>query len=111
MRLRCSIVLLLVLAACGNDVDSMCQTSMLTYQNFGEPFMESWCNGCHSSALPPGMRQLAPSDVNFDTLPEIRAQWLAIVQTTTDLQTMPPEGGPSQDERTMLADWMRCGAK
>ena len=103
-------VLALALAACGNDVDPACRPTDITYQTFGEPFMATWCNGCHSAALPPGMRQDAPDDVNFDTLDEIRTQWLPIVQTTTDVETMPPEGGPSSSERQLLAAWLRCGA-
>ena len=89
----------------------MCRTSSLTYQNFGEPFMANWCNGCHSSGLPSGMRQLAPADVNFDTLAEIRAQSVAILVTTVTDVTMPPEGGPSDDERALLSQWMDCGAR
>lgn len=107
MRLLYSVLLL---AACGDDIDADCRTSQLTYETFGAPFMANWCNGCHSSALPPGMRQDAPVGVDFDTLDLIRAQALTIVRTTADIRTMPPEGGPSDDERAMLATWMRCGA-
>lgn len=107
MRLLCSLVFL---AACGEDRDPSCAQSQLSYQTFGAPFMTDWCNGCHSSMLPVSMRQQAPLGVDFDTLDEVRAQAFAIVQTTTDLQTMPPEGGPTDAERAMLADWVRCGA-
>jgi uncharacterized membrane protein len=108
MRWPCSVAL--AVAACGSDVDPSCRTSTLTYDTFGAPFMASWCNGCHSAALDPGMRQDAPYGINFDTVTEIRAQWLAIAQTTIDLETMPPEGGPSPDERALLGAWLRCGA-
>jgi uncharacterized membrane protein len=101
---------LVLLAACGNDVDPSCQTSRLTYENFGAVFLENWCNGCHSDGLPYGMRQTAPLDVNFDTLDEVRAQSFAIVRTTAIARTMPPEGGPTEDERALLAEWMQCGA-
>ena len=107
MRLLCSLVLL---AACGDDRTPSCEQSQLTYQTFGAPFMTSWCNGCHSAGLPANMRQLAPIDINFDTLGEIRAQAFTIVNTTTDLRTMPPEGGPSDAERQLLSQWMSCGA-
>lgn len=102
--------LLLVLAACGNDVDPACRSHDLSYQTFGAPFMANWCNGCHGAALPPGMRQDAPYAINFDTIDEIRAQWLTIARTTVDVETMPPEGGPSEAERALLAAWLRCGA-
>src|SRR5206468_2613646 len=86
---------LVLLAACGNDVDPSCATSYLTYQNFGAAFMANWCRGCHSDGLPVGMRQSAPGEINFDTLDEVRSQELAIVRTTAMARTMPPEGGPS----------------
>ena len=104
------LLLSLLLVACGDDRTPACEQSQLSYATFGQPFMLSWCNGCHSTQLPSNMRQAAPIDINFDTLTEIRSQSFSIVQTTTDLRTMPPEGGPSDAERQMLAQWMSCGA-
>lgn len=103
----CSVALALV-AACGTDVDPACRTSE-TYQTVGGPFIENWCRGCHSIDLPIGQRQRAPGDVNFDTIDEIRAQAPAIERVIT-AGTMPPAGGPSDDERTMMMQWLRCGA-
>src|SRR5688572_17707529 len=36
----------------------------LSYDSFGKPFLDEWCNECHSA--PSGDRQGAPDDVRFD---------------------------------------------
>jgi uncharacterized membrane protein len=88
-----------------------CETSYLDHASFGEPFLLDWCTGCHSSALPPNMRQQAPADVNFDTLEDAR-RWAPRIgaRATGAMPTMPPAGGPSAEERALLAEWLACGA-
>jgi hypothetical protein len=113
-------LLALVLAACGTNVPEPppgqgsgidCSMSVLTYQNFGAPFIENWCRGCHSSGLPADMRQDSPAESNFDTLAEVHTWSDGIVSLAGgDPATMPPAGGPSDDERTLLVEWMTCGA-
>ncbi|MBV8762631.1 MAG: hypothetical protein JO257_35425 [Deltaproteobacteria bacterium] len=115
--------LLLVVAACGVgpapngssqqiDPDTCAKTSYLDYTSFGEPFLENWCRGCHSSQLPPAMRQMAPANVNFDSLDDVH-HWATVITTRAagSAASMPPAGGPSDDERQMLVDWLGCGAK
>jgi uncharacterized membrane protein len=97
-------------AACGADTDPTCAQSFLRYDNFGAPFIVNWCRACHSAGTPPDMRQQAPADVNFDTLPEIRRWSLAIRITAGQGSSMPPAGGPSAEERQMLVEWLACGA-
>lgn len=119
---------LLAVAACGNDTRIAeeapdagggagsgsavaCGSSFLDYNNFGAPFVLDWCTGCHSSTLRAGMRQGAPVGVNLDTLAEIRERAAAIiVRTSSATPTMPPAGGPSGEERTLMAEWLTCGA-
>lgn len=103
-------MLALVVAACGEDTDPFCERSFLRYDNFGSPFIANWCRACHSAALPPDMRQDAPTDINFDTLAEVRAWAVLIQRTAGDGATMPPAGGPSAAERAMLVEWLHCGA-
>jgi uncharacterized membrane protein len=98
------------LAGCGEDLPAGCEDSPLTYATFGEPFMTSWCRGCHSRELPPEMRQLAPLDVNFNTLDEVRRRTRRVAFLIGDSQTMPPAGGPSAAERALAVEWLRCGA-
>lgn len=89
-----------------------CATSYLTYENFGDPFVASWCRGCHSSEVPVGMRQKAPDDVNFDEVGDVRTWGAQISAKVTGAEpSMPPAGGPSDDERALLAEWIACGAR
>jgi uncharacterized membrane protein len=118
-----------VLAACGTDsmprdgdgsgsnepevVDpNVCDDSYLDYDNFGAPFVINWCRGCHSSAVPAGMRQKAPAGANFDNLDQVRMWGDRIAGRATGTQpNMPPAGGPSEQERKLLAEWLACGAQ
>ena len=107
-------------AGCGTDPPSSgdpvppdaCETSYLDYTSFGEPFVLDWCSGCHSASLPPNMRQQAPVHVSFDTLEGVRQfQGRIAARATGAMATMPPAGGPSIEERALLAEWLACGAK
>ncbi|HEY5935522.1 MAG TPA: hypothetical protein VIU61_12820 [Kofleriaceae bacterium] len=119
MRSWPSLVLVVALG-CGNDravgddeVDpDRCETSYLTYNNFGEPFALDWCRGCHSSDVPMNMRQKAPIDVNFDSHEDIMT-WRERIESraTGDEPTMPPAGGPGEAERALLGEWLACGAR
>ena len=119
MRSWPSLVLVVALG-CGNDRalgdddfdPDRCETSYLTYGNFGEPFALDWCRGCHSSDVPMGMRQKAPIDVNCDTHEDIMT-WRERIESraTGDEPTMPPAGGPGEAERALLGEWLACGAR
>ena len=85
--------------------------SFLTYENFGLPHMLTFCNGCHSSMLPADMRQMAPLEVNFDSLDDVRDQAANIWARSGDQHdTMPPVGAAAEDERYLLGEWLACGA-
>ena len=125
--MRSWLSVLVLVAACGNDVGmpaggddgtdpptdpDVCETSYLEYSNFGEPFVLNWCRGCHSSTVPAGMRQKAPIDVNFDTEADVLAHKERIRSRSTGTKpTMPPAGGPTAEERALLAEWIDCGMK
>jgi uncharacterized membrane protein len=97
----------------GSDITAkQCETSYLDYANFAAAFSADWCRGCHGAAVPEGMRQKAPLDVNFDSLDALRHWNERIrVRATGDAPTMPPAGGPSTEERALLAEWLACGAR
>ncbi len=111
----------LIAAGCGSDGEGggnpppdpdACETSYLDFTSFGEPFLLDWCAGCHSASLPPNMRQMAPADVNFDTIEGVRRFGDRIAaRASGPTPTMPPAGGPSAEERALLAEWISCGAK
>jgi uncharacterized membrane protein len=87
------------------------EDSPLTYDSFGDPFMRNWCTACHSSDLPAGTRQGAPVAVDLDSRAGV-LEWTARIEARAlgEPPTMPPTPGPSADERTLLAEWLACGA-
>ncbi len=126
---RGALLLSLTLAACTADMapeaeepdpdlvgetfdERICpEDSYLTWEDFGGPFMYSWCNGCHAAALPQGERQKAPLGVDFDTVQDVRLWADRIWARAGDHNaTMPPVGGPDEPERVMLGEWLACGS-
>ena len=87
------------------------EDSILTYENFGGPFMLSYCTGCHHSRLPADMRQMAPIDVNFDDIDDVRAWADRIwIRSADQNASMPPVGPPDDVARMRLGEWLACGA-
>ena len=102
-------------------------TMALTYENFGQTFMATYCTWCHDSALPRSKRNEAPIYHDYNSL-------LGVLETAghVDEQAgfgpdaentfMPPErcptiaGGPldrdcprpTDEERRQLAAWLAC---
>lgn len=116
------VLALLLVAACGEDplfgppTESVCPTTQtLTYDNFGKPFMESYCTRCHSSELVGEARMGAPSFHDFDTLFGIKAVSDHIDETAAFgpaamNNSMPPNGArPTAEERRQLGEWIACG--
>lgn len=85
--------------------------SFLTYENFGGPFMLSYCTTCHATRLPADMRQGSPIDVNFDDVEDVR-EWADLIwlRAADQNQSMPPVGPPSDEERGRLGEWLACGS-
>lgn len=104
----------LSLLACGDDVGDGdvgdCDTSTLTYDNFGSSFMTSYCLDCHSTSA--SNRQGAPISVDFDSLMDVQNQASSVNRRSGIGTTMPPTSFssiPSASERTMLTEWIDCG--
>lgn len=92
--------------------------SSLTYQTFGQAFMNTYCTGCHSSEQPASARRGAPSDHNLDTIEGIRAVSPGHIDQTSAAgearvnAAMPPanyDPKPSEVERRKLGEWLACG--
>ncbi len=87
------------------------EDSTLTWESFGGPYVRSYCSSCHGSALPADMRQNAPLGLDFENVEQVRMHadriWLRAADQNA---TMPPVGAPAQDERTLLGEWLACGA-
>lgn len=85
--------------------------SILTWENFGGPYVLSYCTTCHHSALPADGRQQAPVGVNLETVELVRAQADRIwIRGADQNATMPPVGAPAADDRALLGEWLACGA-
>jgi len=111
------------LVACGgtppppSGTGATCPTSStLTYANFGQDFMATYCTRCHSANLTGASRFDAPVGLNFDTRDEVFAQRVAIDAQAGSgpngtFTTMPNDSpAPTPDERADLAEWLACGA-
>lgn len=100
----------------GPPTESTCPTgSTLTYNNFGKPFMENYCTGCHHSELTGAARKGAPSFHDFDTLFGIKAVSDHIDETAAAGPAVVNDGMPQDDptptemERHQLGEWIACG--
>lgn len=82
----------------------------LSYETFGQEFMQHYCQTCHSSFAPD--RKGAPSDYVFDTREQV-IEWIDRIyeRSAGDNVSMPPgPEDPPQAERDDLAEWLACGA-
>lgn len=97
------------LVACGGSVPiEACPDSGtdLTYDNFADGFFNSYCRSCHAT----GSGIAEAQDLPFDTFEDIKAHADEIAaEAAGDNTSMPPGGGPTQDERDQLAEWIACG--
>lgn len=113
---RALLVLGFTLGACnGPEEDPLCDREVaLTYENWGGGFMDTHCNGCHSSIIAPAQRRGAPAGVDFDTYGGImswaeRVEDRVITAAAEERSQMPPGGGPTAEELEMLHEWLQCG--
>ena len=89
--------------------DPFCEgVPVVDWDNFGHGFLIESCQGCHARTAPE--RFGAPQDVFFDTVQDAWARADDILDTVTgEDPTMPPRGGVTEDDRTRLLWWLRCG--
>jgi hypothetical protein len=86
-----------------------CETEV-TWEDFAGPFVRTWCTPCHSADLDGVWRLGAPEGVNFDGYDDVVLSAAMVkIFATGDTATMPPSGGPSEEERAELEEWLRCG--
>jgi uncharacterized membrane protein len=112
---RCA-VLLLLLAACfevDHLADATCEPGHedLTYESYGQPFLDAYCQTCHAAAQKD--RDGAPTHVTFDTRAEVM-HWADRIyaRSAAGNTSMPPgPGGPTDDERHLLAQWLACDVR
>lgn len=127
------LVLIVAFAACSDrptPTGAVCPSpdpQTLTYDNFGQPFMEHYCTWCHDSSLPRSKRNGAPLYHDFDSLLGVlevvdHIDEQAGIGPNASNHFMPPDkcpstkGGPldtscpkpTDDERRSLAIWLAC---
>jgi uncharacterized membrane protein len=88
-------------STCGPD-----DPTTASWTSFGRGFTLERCQGCHAGSAPD--RQGAPPDVTFDTEDTTRAVATRIHRAVIVDGTMPPGGGVSDDDLTLVAAWLRC---
>lgn len=83
----------------------------VSYDNFGEGFFARYCTSCHSTQLTGADRSGAPTGLNFDSEDTILSN-LSTIRTSTlgKEPTMPPGGGPTPTELSLLDEWLTCSA-
>jgi len=100
--------------ACNSEQDDTepldCETSTLTYENYGQPYLLTWCVPCHSSELTEEERQDAPLDANYETLQGVLDHLDKIEVLAVNSDEMPPVGGPEEEEQELFGEWILCGA-
>lgn len=110
-------ILLASLLGCGlgaqpSDTFDACATREvpLSYANFGEPFLERHCTGCHGTHLSGDRRFDAPPGVDLDSLESARLYKDRIQARVLDPEfpQMPPGGGPTELELQRLQEWLDC---
>ena len=84
------------------------EAASVSYANFGEGFLVENCQGCHASTS--ADRHGAPVGVIFDTLAQAWDQADRILERSVyaDSNTMPPAGGPNEDDLVRLEWWLVC---
>ena len=102
---------LLLAIHCGSDAElgpptgSTCPpNSSLTYVNFGKPFLDANCVGCHGPRAP-ALSDQASVKAARDSIDRMAAAGPNAINTA-----MPKDHGVSTDERVKLGEWLACGA-
>jgi uncharacterized membrane protein len=100
------VVVALLLAACDGPVCD--RDPPLDWDNWGEAFVSDFCLGCHSSLYAGVDRQDAPRGIDFNTYGDVLHWGDRIQARAVDAMDMPPAGGPSEEERRLLEEWLVC---
>jgi hypothetical protein len=84
----------------GGSSGDACAT--LTYESFGEEFIDTYCASCHTAM-----------DPKLTTLAQVKTNKAKIKAEAVDSENMPPKGAmaPSDAERVKLGQWLDCGPK
>ena len=74
--------------------------STLTYDNFGESFIADNCLSCHTKNDQP----------HLTSVDAVRSHAAKIISAAVTSTSMPRGSNMTDDERSMLGEWLTCGA-
>jgi uncharacterized membrane protein len=80
---------------------------MVNWENFGAAFFQDYCMGCHAVGVDD--RYGAPTDLNLQTLAQVRTHADAIRRTVLDTGSMPVGGGVDEESLVLLDTFLACG--
>ena len=84
----------------------------LTYDNFGQGFIEDYCLECHHSSVTGSDRKDAPASIDFDDY-DLAFRWAVSIKAISGTRpNMPPSFAmalPIPEERMKLVQWIDCG--
>lgn len=86
--------------------DSCSNGTALTYENFAKDFMETHCISCHQA----GSSFKGASAIPLNTQDHLQVYRVRIMDAAVDAGTMPPGYKVSEGEKTLLQEWLSCGA-
>lgn len=91
-----------------HDTGICADAGTVTWNSWGRGFLTEACQSCHASTAT--NRYGAPESVVFDTVDDAWT-WAdrILARSAGDDATMPPAGGVTDDDRTRLTWWLRCG--
>lgn len=102
-RLLLALSFLVTVSACGGGSNASCPSTgtALTYANFGQGFMSSYCTSCHGRS----------GGVSLSSQASVQARAGSVDSVVTS-GSMPPRGAasPSAAEVAQLQEWLACGA-
>lgn len=103
----------------GKPTGAVCpqtQTLTLTYDNFGQGFLQKYCLRCHSESVAGADRGGAPGDHNFDLHVDVMLladhidEHAGSGPDATNTIMPPSDPRPTMSERRQLSEWLACGA-
>ncbi len=106
LTFACAALLSLAVAACDDSTgitaaEIACPTTQtLTYANFGQATMDTWCNSCHATRESP----------HLATQAQIQSHAAQVIDEAVYHSGMPEDKDMPNELRIQLGQWLSCGA-
>jgi uncharacterized membrane protein len=119
MKIHLIVLSALILTACGssdNDTQQPPAPSVTVPASFDtaqiQAVITQRCASCHSATPTDDVFKVAPSNMVFDSLEQIKRAAHRIRARSVDSQTMPfmNKTNMTNEERTLIGQWIKAGA-